>query len=69
MKHLVRSHTTAGDAGRVAAEAGVKALALHHLIPSDDPAFTEDHWKAAVESNWEGVLHLGKDGLLIRLNK
>ncbi|MHB0952521.1 MAG: MBL fold metallo-hydrolase [Allorhizobium sp.] len=69
MKHLMQSHTTAGDAGRIASEAGVKALALHHLIPSDDPAFTEDHWKAAVAPNWEGVLHLGKDGLLIRLDK
>ena len=38
MAHLKRSHTSAADAARIAAAAGVGALALHHLIPSDDPA-------------------------------
>ncbi|HHC29546.1 MAG TPA: MBL fold metallo-hydrolase, partial [Rhodobacterales bacterium] len=33
--HLHRSHTPAAEAGRIAAEAGVKALALNHLVPVD----------------------------------
>ncbi|MEZ5924607.1 MAG: MBL fold metallo-hydrolase [Hyphomicrobiaceae bacterium] len=67
MKHWLRSHTFAHDAARLATEAGVKALALNHLIPSDDPNFTEEHWEAAVRPHWSGPLHLGRDGLRIDL--
>jgi ribonuclease BN (tRNA processing enzyme) len=67
MAHLRRSHTPAADAGRLAAAAGVGALALHHLIPSDDPAWTEADWRAAVAPQWDGPLHLGRDGLVITL--
>ena len=65
MTHLRRSHTAAEDAGRIAAEAGVGALALHHLVPSDDPAFTEADWRAAASRHWQGTLHVGSDGLRI----
>ncbi|WP_232531898.1 MBL fold metallo-hydrolase [Microbacterium halophytorum] len=34
MAHHRRSHTTPADAGRIAARAGAKRLALHHLVPS-----------------------------------
>ena len=67
MKHWLRSHTMAGDAGKIATTAGVKALALHHLIPSDDPDFTDDHWHEAVRPTWKGKLHIGKDGMRIAL--
>ena len=67
MKHLTRSHTTASDAARIAAAAGVGALALHHLIPSDDPDYTPDHWHEAVAPHWSGPFHLGRDGLRIEL--
>ena len=33
---LLASHTLAADAGRIAAEAGVRHLVLNHLIPADD---------------------------------
>ena len=52
MAHLTRSHTSAADAARIAAAAGVGALALHHLIPSDDPDWTEADWRAAVAPHW-----------------
>ncbi len=67
MKHWLRSHTFASDAAKIASAAGVKALALHHLIPSDDPEFTDDHWLAAVKPHWHGPFYLGKDGLKIAL--
>ena len=67
MQHLVRSHTTAEDAAHIAAEAGVGALALNHLIPSDDPDYTADHWHEAVRPHWSGGFHLGRDGLRIPL--
>lgn len=68
MKHWLRSHTMAQDAGRLAKEAGVKALALNHLIPSDDPSFTDEHWHNAVKPEWEGPLYVGKDGMCIMLD-
>ncbi len=68
LKHLYASHTPAVDAARIATLAGVKALALNHLIPSDDLNFTADHWRQAVEPEWSGPLYLGSDGLRIELN-
>jgi ribonuclease BN (tRNA processing enzyme) len=67
MHHLRRSHTPADAAARIAAQAGVGALALNHLIPADDPAWTEADWHAAVAPHWHGPLHLGRDGLRIGL--
>ena len=67
MKHWLCSHTFAHDAARVATKAGVKALALSHLIPSDDPDYNETHWQQAVAEFWNGPLHVGKDGLRIDL--
>jgi ribonuclease BN (tRNA processing enzyme) len=63
--HLLRSHTPAGEAGRIATQAGVGALALNHLIPNDDPDFTESHWRAEVAPHWSGPLHIGRDGMVI----
>lgn len=67
LQHWRRSHTVAGDAAQTATEAGVKALALHHLIPSDDPDYGEADWQAAVEPYYSGPLHIGHDGLKIAL--
>ncbi|SMH43266.1 MBL fold metallo-hydrolase [Maritimibacter sp. HL-12] len=66
-RHLERSHTPAAEAGRIAVNAGVKALALNHLIPVDDPDFTKAHWLAEVRQHWQGPLHIGYDGLTIPL--
>ncbi len=67
MKHWLRSHTYAHDAGKIATMANVKTLALNHLIPSDDPDFTEEHWQNAVKPEWNGKLLIGKDGLRIEI--
>lgn len=67
MQHLRASHTRAVDTGRIAAAAQVKALALHHLVPSDDPAFSEADWRAALAPVWDGPLHVGRDGMRINL--
>ena len=39
-QHIIDSHTSAEDCGRVAAAAGVKTLVLSHLVPPDDPPIT-----------------------------
>lgn len=67
MKHFLRSHTFASDAARLANASGVKALALNHLLPSDDPNFGEAEWLDAVLPEWSGAFHLGRDGLRIDL--
>ncbi|MGL4309181.1 MAG: hypothetical protein ACRCSU_01745 [Paracoccaceae bacterium] len=67
MKHWLRAHTLAADAARIASAAGVKALALHHLIPSDVPAFTKQHWQDSVAPYWNGICHIGHDGMRIEL--
>jgi len=69
MAHWRRSHTFAQDAARTATAAGVKALALSHLIPSDDPTYTERHWQEAVEGYWKGPLIIGRDGVKIDLTR
>jgi len=68
MKHWLRSHTFASDAARIASDGEVKMLALHHLIPSDDPDFTDEHWHKAVLEHWNGTFHLGRDGMKIALD-
>lgn len=67
MTHIQRSHSPAGDVARIAAKAKVKALALHHLIPSGEPGITEDHWRAAVTPHYDGPLYIGQDGMMIPL--
>ncbi|MFT7027674.1 MAG: ribonuclease BN (tRNA processing enzyme) [Paracoccaceae bacterium] len=67
MEHLLRSHSCAHDAARTATAAGVKRLALAHLIPSDDPSYGESDWRDAVAGHWDGPLIIGKDGVKIEL--
>ena len=60
-KHLIASHTSAEDAGRVAQAAGVKMLVLSHLIPADDPAITDQMWIDAARVHFRGPVVVGKD--------
>jgi len=64
-EHLYASHTLAADAGRLATQARVKKLVLNHLIPADDPAFTEADWRQALAPVWSGSLVVAQDGLAI----
>lgn len=67
MKHWLRAHTLAEDVARTAQSAGVRALALHHLIPSDDAAFGPADWHRACAPHWSGPLYIGHDGKRIFL--
>ena len=66
--HLLRSHTMASDVGKIAAAAGVKRLALNHLIPSDEPDITDVDWHAAIAAFWDGPVTVGFDGAKIPLD-
>ncbi len=63
--HLLRSHTDAPDVGRIARDAHVKHLALHHFVPGSDHLITEEHWVDAIRQTWDGPITLGQDGLRI----
>ncbi|MEP0964365.1 MAG: MBL fold metallo-hydrolase [Roseobacter sp.] len=67
MAHWLRSHTFAHDAAKTAKNAGVKHLALSHLIPSDDPTYGAQDWLDAVAPEWDGPLSIGYDGIKIIL--
>jgi ribonuclease BN (tRNA processing enzyme) len=60
-KHIVDSHTTAEDAGRVAEEAGVKTLVLSHFVPSETPPITDEQWAAAAATTYRGRIVVGRD--------
>jgi ribonuclease BN (tRNA processing enzyme) len=63
--HLLASHTSAEDCGRVAAAAGVKTLVLSHFVPPDDPLVTEDMWRDAAARHFRGEIVVGRDLLEI----
>jgi ribonuclease BN (tRNA processing enzyme) len=65
--HLNASHTNVDDVARIAKAAGVKKLALNHLVPVDDPRFSHADWLARVARVWDGPTIVGKDGLEIAL--
>jgi ribonuclease BN (tRNA processing enzyme) len=60
-KHLIASHTSAEDCGRVAQAAGVKTLVLSHFVPTDDPAVTDQMWLDAARAHFRGRVVVGKD--------
>jgi ribonuclease BN (tRNA processing enzyme) len=60
-QHLLASHTTAEDCGRVAAAAGVKTLVLSHFVPPDDPLVTEQAWIDAAARHFSGRIIFGRD--------
>jgi len=60
-KHLLASHTTTEDVGRIAAAAGVKVLVLSHFVPGDDPEVTDDNWTEGVKQNFSGRIIVAKD--------
>jgi ribonuclease BN (tRNA processing enzyme) len=64
-KHMFASHTPVEDAGRVAEMAEVDCLAIHHMVPIDDPLLTAADWEAGARKTWAGTLHIGRDGLRI----
>jgi ribonuclease BN (tRNA processing enzyme) len=66
-EHLLASHSFAGEAGRIATDAGVRQLVLNHLIPADDPEIGEADWIAAARKSWAGALTIARDGLVVAL--
>jgi ribonuclease BN (tRNA processing enzyme) len=64
-QHLLQSHTSTEDAGKVAAQAGVKTLVLSHFVPGDDPSITDEMWAEGARKHFGGRVVVGKDLLEI----
>ena len=60
-EHLLASHTSTENVGRIAAQAGVKAVVLSHLVPGDDPSITDEQWSEGVRRHFSGKIIVGKD--------
>jgi ribonuclease BN (tRNA processing enzyme) len=58
--HLVSSHTSPEDAGRIAQRAGVKTLVLSHLVPGDNE-ISESEWEGRARSTFSGEVVCGVD--------
>jgi ribonuclease BN (tRNA processing enzyme) len=59
--HLLASHTTAEQAGEIAAAAGVKRLVLTHFVPGGDPSIRDEDWRAAAAIAFKGEIAVGRD--------
>lgn len=64
-EHLLASHTTTEDVGRIAAAAGVKKVVLSHIVPGDDPSITDDMLLDGVRKHFGGEAIVGKDLMVI----
>lgn len=59
--HLLASHTTTAEVGRIATEAGVKTLVLSHFVPGGYPFLKDEVWFDAVRPTFKGNLVVGHD--------
>ncbi|MGE5118451.1 MAG: MBL fold metallo-hydrolase [Betaproteobacteria bacterium] len=64
-EHLLASHTTTEDVGRVADAAGVKTVVLSHLVPGDDPSISDVQWAEGVKKHFGGEVIVGRDLMVI----
>jgi ribonuclease BN (tRNA processing enzyme) len=64
-RSVLSHHTTAEQAGQVAAEAGVKKLVLSHLVPAGDPDVPDSEWIAAASRHYSGPVIVGRDLMVI----
>ncbi|MBS0280562.1 MAG: MBL fold metallo-hydrolase [Proteobacteria bacterium] len=63
--HLIASHTSTEDVGRIATEAGVKTLVLSHLVPGGPPIIPDQVWYDAVRPHFQGQLVVGRDLMVL----
>jgi ribonuclease BN (tRNA processing enzyme) len=60
-EHLLASHTTTEQVGRIATEAGVKTLVLSHFVPGGYPFVKDEVWAEAVRPHFSGKIIVGRD--------
>ncbi len=61
-KHIIGTHSSTEDAGRMAAAAGVKTLVLNHIIPGD---IDDSVFIASARKAFGGEIVVGKDQMVL----
>ena len=64
-RHIVGTHTPLEDAGRMAAEAGVRTLVLTHIIPGALDPLPDETYLAPARKVFRGAVLLGRDQLVL----
>ena len=64
-RHIVAAHTPLEDAGRMAAEAGVRTLVLTHIIPGALDPLPDETYLAQVRKTFRGEVVVGRDQLVL----
>ncbi len=64
-EHLIASHTTTEQVGRIATEAGVGTLVLSHFVPGGYPFVSDQVWRDAVRPHFAGEIIVGRDLMVI----
>ena len=60
-RSVLSHHTSAEQAGQVAAAAGVRMLVLSPLVPAEDPNVPDAEWLAAARRHYRGPIVVGRD--------
>jgi len=64
-KHIIETHSSTEDTGRMAAEAGVKTLVLTHLLPGAMLDVTDDVYLDGIRKHFDGEVIVGQDLMVI----
>ena len=64
-KHIVETHSTTADAGRMAAEAEVGLLVLSHLAPGALQPLNDEEYVRGVREHFAGQVVVGKDLMVL----
>ena len=59
------THTPLEDAGRMAADAGVRTLVLSHLVPGALDSLPDESYLAAARKTFKGEVVLGRDQMVL----
>ncbi|KQQ82186.1 MBL fold metallo-hydrolase [Xanthomonas sp. Leaf131] len=61
LDHLLKSHSTSEEVGRIAAAANAKLLVLNHFVPGGDPSITDAMWSEGARKHYAGPIVVGAD--------
>ena len=64
-QHIIETHASTQDAGRMAAEAGVKKLVLNHVLPGALMAVPDEAYFEGIREHYQGEVIMGTDQLVI----
>ena len=64
-EHIIETHASTQQAGRMAAEAGVTTLVLNHVLPGSLMDLPDEIYFEGIRENFQGEIIVGTDGMVI----